>query len=30
MIYLCWFLGLMASIAFTVVVADIIEKWEKF
>lgn len=30
MIYLCWFVGLMGAIAFTVIVADIIEKWENF
>lgn len=30
MIYLCWFGGLMAAIVFTVIVADIIEKWENF
>lgn len=30
MIYLCWFIALMGAIAFTVIVADIIEKWENF
>ena len=28
MIYLFWFLGLMAAITVCVITADIIEKWE--
>ncbi len=28
MIYLGWFVGLMGAIAFTVIVAHIVEKWE--